>query len=257
MTNTIPTRHRLPVFLGRISMGVALLFGGAMLSYGEFVFIGTMSYTPPDDPATLTMQGSQWNNQSDFIDISWSVYQNPGNELLTATSQPSGYDWYYEYVITVEAFTPQTFLLEVGQGATTDDFANFLVQKSNPGNNDVNTNTALGTFTDATISNLPQATYGLQFSGMGGSVRNNTADVTTISFWSTKAPGWGDFFTNCGGGGNRAWNIGFTDPSPTAAAADGSLSGHLLTPIPEPGAFSFLFLSALIIVGARRNLQYT
>lgn len=244
----------LSVFMGRLSMGIALLFWGTALSFGEVVFIGKMSYNPPDDPATLTMEGSQWNNQSDFVDISWSVYQNPGTGLTTATSQPSGYDWYYEYVIKVDAFTPQTFLLEVGQGTAKDDFANFLVQKSNPDNNDVNTNTALGNFTDVTIINLPQVTYGLEFSEMGGAERNNTSDVTTISFWSTNAPGWGNFFTNCGGGGNRAWNIGFTDPSPTTAAADGTLSGHLLTPVPEPGAFNFLFLSALLFVMVRRKL---
>ncbi|MFU8848744.1 MAG: hypothetical protein ACNA77_08515 [Opitutales bacterium] len=255
MNNTKEMRHALSVFMGRLSMGSALLFGATSLSFGEVVFIGKMCYNPPDDPVSLTMQGSNWNTQSDFIDISWSVYQNPGTGLTTATTQPSGYDWYYEYVITVNAFTPQTFLLEVGQGAATGDFSNFLVQKSNPGsNNTVNTNTALGTFTDVTITNLPQATYGLQFSDMGGAERSNTADVTTISFWSTKAPGWGDFFTNCGGGGNRAWNIGFTDPSPTAAAADGSLSGHLLTPIPEPGAFSLMLLSALLCLGARHIL---
>jgi hypothetical protein len=74
---------------------------------------------------------------------------------------------------------------------------------------------------------------------------------TEWTFYSTRAPVWGDFFAKdgvAGGAGlNAAWNAGFFDPDPTDAAANGSIGNKILRPdtytvIPEPTTLGLLGL---------------
>jgi len=220
-------------------------------------FIGLMEWD--DDPATISRQGAQWSDDQEnrrLDSIGWKIYENPGESIQTATAQPEGFAWYYEYTIVTGAFSPQALLLELGAGAQASGFANFKVEKSNPGTQSVNTNAAIGTYTSNDFTNLPAETFGLAFTDMGGQARQNIADTTTVSFWSVYRPTWANVFTNCGGGGNRAWNEGFLRTNPNDDPHDGVSDAHILAPVPElstSGLFmGILALTAIFILRKNR-----
>jgi hypothetical protein len=218
-------------------------------------FLGIMEWN--DNPATLVRVGDNWPggggaSKDGFNSIAWRIYQNPGNDIPTVTSQPAGFDYYYEYTIVVDTFTPQNLLLQIADvGTDLSGFTNFNVSKSaaltGAGTaTPVQTNAAIGHYTSAEFTQLPESTFGLVFTAMGGNVRQNVADTTTISFWSKYGPVAANFFTNCGGGGNRAWNTGFEDP-------ENENSGFIMAPVPEPSAYALAmgFAALVLIVSPR------
>jgi hypothetical protein len=78
------------------------------------------------------------------------------------------------------------------------------------------------------------------------------ADGDGYSFYSWRAPVWGDFFAKDGvdeEGQVYAWNAGFYDPDPTDAAADGSIGNKILRPdttvVPEPTTMLLLGMGML------------
>ncbi len=81
-------------------------------------------------------------------------------------------------------------------------------------------------------------------------------DDLGYSFYSWRAPVWGDFYAKDGVYGSPngeqvyAWNAGFYNPDPLAPAADGSIEYKVLRPdtvtvIPEPTTLGLLGLGML------------
>jgi hypothetical protein len=201
----------------------------------------------------LVIQGqSGWNagsNQAErrFQSIGWKIYENPSVVINEDNPQPDGFSFYYEYTIVTGSWTPQTLLLQLGEGAQASGFTNYSVKKTElAGDPAVNTTAEIGTYYSSDFTNLPANTFGLAFTSMGGNIGNNVLDTTTISFWSKYGPIAANFFTNCGGGGNRAWNTGFDDP-------ENENSSFIMAPVPEPSAYAIAmgFAALVLIVSPR------
>lgn len=103
---------------------------------------------------------------------------------------------------------------------------------------------------------IPGTIWAVKFDTVGAE------DVAIVSFDSTRAPVWGDFYAKDGTMGGAAWNAGFTgsDTDPVAAAADGSIDSHLLVPdsavippVPSPGAIVLSALGTVLIGWLRRK----
>ena len=101
--------------------------------------------------------------------------------------------------------------------------------------------------TDPPNKGMPEAVYGILFNAIGEGEGVN--EEVQITFWSDVSPGWGDFYSRCGGFNNRAFNLGFTASDPTNPPADGVNDNHLLTPIPEPS-------SGALLLGAMAGLAF-
>ncbi|MFH1892513.1 MAG: PEP-CTERM sorting domain-containing protein, partial [Candidatus Zixiibacteriota bacterium] len=191
----------------------------SLLASSAFGFTGWLS-----TPSGVTGTGI-W---ADNFKISWDVTQQ-------------GNDWYYEYWLTQTNDEPLVvgavshWLLEVSPGTDTGtDFWGFS------GGTEVQDNwqTAAGfTF----VGRALKLDYG----------------ATHYSFYSNRAPVWGDFFAKDGTAGNDqgifnyAWNTGFFDPDPMDAPSDGSIGYKILRPdtytevIPEPTTLGLLGLGLL------------
>lgn len=145
--------------------------------------------------------------------------------------QPDG-SWYYEYWLTDAAGNPwetaavSHFTLEISPDATATDF---------------------------------WGTDGLEFGSFDGleSAMKLDYGATHYSFYSNRAPVWGDFYAKDGVAGglgwNEAYNAGFGDPDPMDMPTDGSIGNKILRPdtsttvVPEPGT---MLLMGIGIAGA-------
>jgi hypothetical protein len=114
-------------------------------------------------------------------------------------------------------------------------------------------------FTDETQSGIPFVnSLRLDYGAEG---------QTEWSFYSTRAPVWGDFFAKDGTYGSPdgamlyAWNTGFYDADPLVGPSDGSIGNKILRPdtsngvVPEPGTLGLIGLGLMGLVAGRRRLK--
>jgi hypothetical protein len=206
---------------GLAAVILLLMWGGRAAGS---TYTGRLAFAPPADSSDgLVLAGTKWPTYSAIF--SWAVSD-------TDTSHP-GFGWKYEYefklssaklqsafshviIETSTAFNPTTDMLGL-TGARIESYGNQAVRSGNP--------------------NMPADAWGLRFVPTG-----ETYDMKW-SFYSNRAPVWGDFYAK--GGSRRtdtAYNRGFTanDVDPTSPAADGSAAFHILRPDTEIALHSSL-----------------
>ncbi len=156
--------------------------------------------------------------------------------------------WQYDYTFTVPYKDISHLIIEVSPGAVENDF--MILSGTSDGGIDTYNSYDQG----KSNPDMPNDIYGYKFAGYSLS--------DTISFTTTRAPVWGDFYIKSGidaGVATTAWNGGFTDIDPLYGPADGSLDFHILRPdtiqtpvlVPEPIS-STLFLIGGAGLGFRR-----
>jgi PEP-CTERM motif len=202
----------------------AFIYSGPAFS-SSVAFHGILSA-----PSGLHSQG-RW--ASGLTSIEWWI----------SDTGPNGW-WTYKYQLTHPVGNTSHMIIETSTNFTLADVANALV------------NDATGAMIPYTVTlddlklhteqqgnpDMPTDLFGIKFS------RGITGLVTTIQFDSRRMPTWGDFYAKDGGNDpvDAAWNLGFADPDPTNAPADGSIKNHLLvpdtivSPIPEPASLLLL-----------------
>lgn len=233
-----------------------------IVASGSFasVYTGSLSYSPPapvDSSDGLFVSGyhQQWPAYN--VTISWTVT----DEDLSQPDHP----WKYTYTfdldgnnggaishIIIEAAADFGIANMVGlTGASLSSVGSQAVMSGNPG--------------------MPEDLFGLRFDPVEEDLMS-----MTWSFYSDRAPEWGDFFARCGNRQNLGVNIaynynldslgtarGFLDPDgndgvlddidPLAAPSSGSVDFHILRPgvVPEPATMTLLALGALAMLRRR------
>ncbi|MBN1554786.1 MAG: PEP-CTERM sorting domain-containing protein [Phycisphaerae bacterium] len=178
----------------------------------------------------------QWADPNTFI--SWTIT----NEDLEA---PAGFDWKYTYTLSVPKKDISHILLEASNGEHPFTAANLA---------DVTGTDAyeVDTFTPGKSNPLlPADLYGVKFDDL------SDTDLV-ISFYSDRAPVWGDFYAKDGKNKGKdvvMYNTGFTDPDPIDPPSDGSNAGHLLRPdtTPEPSLLVLLSLGGAGLLRRRHT----
>jgi hypothetical protein len=188
----------------RILLLVALLLLPVALSAQTFT--GSL-YTPGGVTGS-----SYWNsNSDDGFRISWNISrQNDGN-------------WRYRYYVSDEDgynldCQLDRIIIEVSPTATASDFWNFRWDGNSFGSWSINNYSA-----NSTYPNMPQAMYGMRLTAP-----SNRGYDFNFSFYSDRAPTWGDFYAKSdysNGSTSTAWNEDFTMADPNAAPEDGLLTG--------------------------------
>jgi hypothetical protein len=201
------------------------------------LFTGSLQYTPPypaDSGDGLIVGPSSLQWAQDVVTLAWTVTDND-------TSQP-GFPWKYTYHLTLVGSEQAGFshmIIEASPSFCASDLAGLdngslysvTTQFANQGN-----------------ANMPEDIYGIKLNPPAEGMLD-----WTVSFFSDRAPVWGDFYARCGGkkgGINYAYNKGFLSPDtdPATPASDGSVDFHILRPdtvVPEPTTLTLLILAGL------------
>ncbi len=215
-------------------LGVLLVASAA----GAASYSGSLSYTPPPpaDGVMVYAGGRDWPEYS--ITMSWTVIDEDNTYPL--------FPWKYSYAFTVAGTKGAIshLILETTEGLAVNDFAGLTGATLDPEN-------PIG-MQETGSPYLPEPVYGIRFNPPSSEQMS-----MTWSFFSNRAPVWGDFYVRDGlpqGQPNVAWNTGFTTPNdvdPTDGPANGSVSYHILRPdgvsgppIPEP----FTMATALLAI---------
>jgi hypothetical protein len=227
---------------------------------------GADSYTGSlSNACIVTGEAGAWAGYSTFT-MGWAVTNEDGGA-------PATHPWKYTYHFSFELGEDEWqggishLILELSDsfvesnltGLTTDhDFKEVEI----------------GTFGDQGASNpeIPENIYGIKFDLDDDD--DNETNVLNWSFYSDRAPVWGDFYTKdgrAGGADNYAYNSGFGSPDsdPLAPPADDSLLCHILVPdtfsdtpgdpgdpgnpAAEPSALALMVLSGLGLTTRRRR----
>jgi len=230
-------------------VGVMLL---SLSAANATIYTGSLSYTPsyPADTADgLWVSGDKWSTY--VVTISWTVTDEDN-------SYP-GFPWKYEYTFGHDGGQAgiSHIIIEGSEGITADNIVGLTgasiasiglqtVQSGNPG--------------------MPEDLIGIRFNPPAAGLFS-----MTWSFFSNRAPVWGDFYAKDGGGQDNtdlAYNYnkdsagverGFLDPDgnntvrddpdPSVGPSDGSVDYHILRPdsvVPEPVTLSVLAIGALL-----------
>lgn len=192
-----------------ILLAVALLALPVALSAQTFT--GSLS-TPSGVFATPL-----WDSPNGGFKISWEI------------TKMNDTTWCYDYTLSNElgddlAKSPSHLVLEISPNATADDFWNFKW------NGNSTSDWAINTYSGGDPSNpgLPGSIYGVKINS------TSDANIQGYSFYSKKAPTWGNFYTKDGKVDQAdviAYNTDYLDPNPTAAAQNGLLLDDAGAPI--------------------------
>ena len=204
-------------------------------------YSGSLQYTPPTPPDSL---------DGLFVgpsDLQWVTYTNTISWVVTDTDNSySGFPWKYTYTFGHDGGQAgiSHIIIEASDGITANDITGLTGASI----------TSIGPQTVLSGNpNMPEDLNGLRFNPL-----TTSPFSMTWTFWSNKAPVWGDMYARCGGkqgGINFAHNMGFTDTDgidsimddidPSALPSNGSIDNHILRPdstVPEPSGLMGLAL---------------
>jgi hypothetical protein len=210
------------------------------------LFTGSLQYTPPypaDSADGLIVGPSNLQWAQDVVTLAWAVTD-------TDNSQP-GFPWKYTYHLSLVGIEQAGFSHMIIEASPTFCEAD-LAGLDNGSAYSVTTQ-----FANQGNANMPENIYGIKLDPPAEGMLD-----WTVSFFSNRAPVWGDFYARCGGkkgGINYTYNKGFfdCDTDPTAPASSGSVDFHILCPdtVPEPATLTLLLLAGLGGLALRWRLR--
>ena len=202
-----------------LMIAVVLCIGVAGVSHAT-TYSGALQYAPPldaGDGLIVAPEGKTWPGYTESI--AWTI---------TNENAITGFPWQYTY--TWQHGGTQSglshLIIEVSSGFAAADMSGLTgssvvsigeqkVSSGNPG-------------MPADMDN------GIRFGPLTPSPFN-----MTWSFWSNRAPVWGDFYAR-DGGANYSWNAGFLNEDPAGSPSNGTIGNKILRPdgavVPEPSS---------------------
>jgi hypothetical protein len=227
---------------------VFVSFGLSISQCYATTYTGSLQYNPSsvDSSDGLNVQSSGENWPTYTVNISWSVT----NEDTTYSSYP----WKYTYTFGLSGNQSglSHLILETSSNFTASDITGLTGAS-------VGSTSGIGSQrVQSGNTGMPEDVYGIRFDPL-----TTSPSSITVTFWSTRAPVWGDFYAK-DGRTNYAYNYnntngvekGFTtsDVDPTAAPSNDSVDYHILRPdtVPEPAAIGLILLGSWLLSKKRR-----